>query len=146
MRFWVLLLACVAAHSALVPRLSFEELTDQSDLVASGYINRSWVAWDASHKYLWTHYELDVTSLHKGTAGRVVEFAEPGGTADGIAMEIAGSVIYVPGENVFVFLQKMPNGYLRTTGWAQGKYSLGMGRPTAAELGARVAAHAGRPK
>jgi hypothetical protein len=31
-------------------------------------------------------------------------------------------VVYQVGDRVLVFLQRMPNGYLRTTGWSQGKY------------------------
>jgi hypothetical protein len=62
-----------------------------------------------------------------------VEFAEPGGAVDGVGMDIAGSVSYRTGENVLIFLQRMPNGYLRTTGWGQGKYSIdGAGRLRAA--------------
>jgi len=107
-----------------VARLSFEELADTSDLVVAGRPTRSWTAWDASHKYIWTHYEVSVTSVHKGAPGSTVELAEPGGVLDGIAMGIAGSVGYTPGEYVLVFLQRMPNGYLRTTGWGQGRYPI----------------------
>jgi hypothetical protein len=115
---------CGTATGTIVPRLSFEELTDSSDAVVSGTVIRSWPAWDSGHKYIWTHYELSVTASHKGTAPSRVEFAEPGGTLDGVALAIAGTVSYWPGERVVVFLQKMPNGYLRTTGWGQGKYGL----------------------
>jgi hypothetical protein len=39
-------------------------------------------------------------------------------------MVIQGAVAYAPGDQVVVFLSRMPNRYLRTTGWAQGKYEL----------------------
>jgi hypothetical protein len=39
-------------------------------------------------------------------------------------MAVAGAVVYQPGNRVLVFLQHMPNGYLRTTGWSQGKYTV----------------------
>jgi hypothetical protein len=39
-------------------------------------------------------------------------------------MAIAGTVEYAPGDQVAVFLERMPNGYLRTTGWGQGKYTV----------------------
>ncbi len=113
-----------SARATSIERLSFEQLADSSDVVVSGRINRSWTAWDENHKYIWTHYEISVTTNAKGAAAPVIEFAEPGGTLDGVAMIIPGSVVYSPGEKVFIFLQKMPNGYLRTTGWGQGKYSV----------------------
>jgi hypothetical protein len=112
------------AGATEVARLSFEELADTSDLVVSGHATRAWAAWDTNHKYIWTHYELSVASVHKGAPGSTVELAEPGGALDGIVMGIAGSVAYTPGEYVLVFLQRMPNGYLRTTGWGQGKYPI----------------------
>jgi len=112
------------AGATLIPGVSFETLTDSSEIVVSGRIARSWAAWDPAHKYIWTHYELITTAALKGGAFSKVEFAEPGGELDGKIMSIAETVTYAPGENVVVFLSRMPNGYLRTTGWAQGKYSV----------------------
>ena len=127
------LLLLQTAHATSVPELTFEELTDTSNAIATGQVMRSWTAWDAEHKYIWTHYQLSVTSVKKGASADVVEFAEPGGVVDGVGMAIAGSVSYQPGENVLIFLQRMPNGYLRTTGWGQGKYVVdGAGRLHAA--------------
>ncbi len=48
--------------------------------------------------------------------------SEPGGIVGDKGMNIAGAVGYQQGENVVVFLQRMPNGYLRTAGWSQGKF------------------------
>ena len=117
-------LLAVVAGATLIPSVSFEALTDSSEIVISGRIARSWTAWDAGHKYIWTHYELIATAAFKGNATSRVEFAELGGELDGKIMPIAGTVTYATGENVVVFLSRMPNGYLRTTGWAQGKYSV----------------------
>jgi hypothetical protein len=72
-------------------------------------------------KYYLT-YELSVSSVHKGAARTAVTVSEPGGVVGGRGMTIAGSVEYSPGDQVAVFLQRMPNGYLRTAGWGQGKY------------------------
>lgn len=112
------------AFATDIPRLSFEELTDASSLVLTGTVTRSWSAWEPTHKYIWTHYVVAVESVHKGAPARLVEFAEPGGTVDGFAMSVEGAVVYRPADKVLVFLQRVPNGYLRTTGWGQGKYSV----------------------
>jgi hypothetical protein len=113
-----------SASATLVPRLSFEQLTDASETIVSGRITTTWTAWDQEHKYIWTHYNLSVASALKGTPSTIVEFAEPGGALGSYVMNIAGSVSYAVGDNMVVFLARMPNGYLRTTGWAQGKYAL----------------------
>ena len=113
-----------SAGATLIPRLSFEQLTDSSELVVAGHVTNSWTAWDSEHKYIWTHYSFSVDSTLKGARARTIEFAEPGGVVNGTSMTVAGSVVYAFGENMVVFLSRMPNGYLRTSGWAQGKFSV----------------------
>lgn len=113
------------AGATSVPSLTFEELTDQSELVVSGQVTRSWSAWDSEHKFIWTHHEVAISGVEKGSPGATVTISEPGGVVGDRGMSIAGSVAYRPGEQVAVFLHRMPNGYLRTTGWGQGKYSIG---------------------
>jgi len=118
------LLFALTAQATSVPKVTFEQLTDQSELIVSGEIARSWMAWDNSHHFIWTHYELSIGSTYKGVARPTIEFAEPGGVAGGLRQTIADTVQYGVGEKVFIFLERMPNGYLRTTGWSQGKYTL----------------------
>jgi hypothetical protein len=120
----IILLWMSNAGATSVPGLSFEELTDRSELIVSGQIARSWADWDTAHKFIWTHYELTISSAQKGSPGATVVLSEPGGAVGIQGMAIAGAVVYQPGERVLVFLQRMPNGYLRTTGWSQGKYTV----------------------
>jgi hypothetical protein len=131
---WVLVLLATAGATS-IPSLSFEELTDRSELIVTGRINRAWADWDTGHKYIWTHYELGVSAALKGNPDATVILSEPGGVSGIEGMNIAGSVVYHPGETVLLFLQRMPNGYLRTTGWSQGKYRVDKtGRLQAAAL------------
>ena len=117
------LLAAGIAGATTIERLSFAEMTDSSEAIVAGQITDSWSAWDSGHKYIWTHYRILVSNSIKG-AGSLVEIAEPGGVVDGIGMKIGGSTDFRRGETVLVFLQRMPNGYLRTAGLGQGKYSV----------------------
>lgn len=112
------------ALATSIPRLSFEQLCDASESIVSGRITQSWTAWDSEHKYIWTHYRIAVTDSAKGPRTGSLEFAEPGGALGGQVQSIADTVTYAPGEHVAVFLARMPNGYLRTTGWAFGKYTV----------------------
>jgi hypothetical protein len=120
----LVLVGLSTAGATSVSSLSFEELTDRSEVVVTGKINRAWADWDAEHKYIWTHYELGVSAALKGTPGSTLILSEPGGLVGIEGMSIAGSVRYQAGEAVLVFLQRMPNSYLRTTGWSQGKYTV----------------------
>ena len=118
------LLWAMTAGATIVPNLSFEEITDHSELIVSGQITRSWTDWDSQHRYIWTHYELAVSARHKGASAATIIVSEPGGVVGIEGLAVAGAVGYQPGEHVLIFLQRMPNGYLRTTGWSQGKYDV----------------------
>ena len=113
-----------ALHATTIPRLTFEQLADGSETIVSGRIAQTWTAWDAEHKYIWTHYLLSVSERAKGASASTIEFAEPGGAVGASTMAIVGTVTYGVGDRVAIFLARMPNGYLRTTGWAQGKYTI----------------------
>ena len=118
----------LAAFATSVPRMSFEELTDRSEVVVSGEVTRTWSEWDSAHKFIWTHHELAVSGTQKGKAAATVVVSEPGGIVGGLGMSIAGSVVYQNGDKVVAFLERMQNGLLRTTGWGQGKYRVDGGR------------------
>ena len=117
-------LLAFAAQATSIPQLSFEELTDKSEIIAAGQVMRSWSDWDTTHQHIWTHYELSVSTAYKGQSAPTIVISEPGGVVGGLGMRVAGSVVYQPGDSVFVFLERMPNGFLRTTGWGQGQYKV----------------------
>src|SRR5438067_8546808 len=96
----IVFLLAGSARATSVPAFSFEELTDQSQLIVSGEITRSWSDWDSAHKFIWTHHELSVSQSAKGSAGATVVLSEPGGAVGNRAMSIAGSVAYRPGDRV----------------------------------------------
>lgn len=147
--FSICLLWASNAAATSVPALSFEQLTDHSELVVTGEITRTWSDWDSEHKFIWTHYELSVAAAQKGSPSSAVVLSEPGGVVGIQGMSIAGAVTYQTGEKVLVFLQRMPNGYLRTTGWSQGKFELdanGRIHSTAPLGGLEIVTAAGSPK
>jgi hypothetical protein len=113
-----------ACGATSVPRLSLEEMVVHSEMIVSGRVIRTWATWDSQHQFIWTHNEILVEDVVKGRHSDKVVVSEPGGVVDGIGMQIAGSPRYALGERVMVFLERMPNSYLRTTGMGQGKLSI----------------------
>ena len=120
----ILQLLCLAARATLVPALNLSGLIDQSEFIVHGRVTQSWAAWDSAHKYIWTHYRLEVIDGVKGNPGSSVTVSEPGGSLDGGSMSISGAPEYAIGETAIVFLYRTPVGYLRATGYAQGKYTV----------------------
>jgi hypothetical protein len=121
--FAAVLMATIASATTIA-RLSLDEMTGRSEMIVSGQVTESFTAWDSEHKYIWTHYIIAVDNSVKGSGARTVEIAEPGGIIGIIGMNIGGATGYIKGEHVLIFLERMPNGYLRTAGLGQGKYGI----------------------
>jgi hypothetical protein len=138
----VLGLPCVSA--AMFPRLSLEDLVAQSEIIAQAKIGRSRTAWDAKHRFIWTHYQLEVTDSIRGAGGNIV-VSEPGGKQNGVEQHFDGVLAWPPGKKVLVFLHRTPIGYFRTVGGPQGRMAIGAGQRVYVDLqGAEFAGPAGR--
>jgi hypothetical protein len=121
---FVLLAGIGALQATLVPRMSLEEVVDASESIVHGTVTRTWTDWDEAHKYIWTHYEIQVMDKLKGDAPGTLVVSEPGGTVGETELQIVGTPHYEKGEEVVLFAERTPLGYLRTCGWGQGKFNV----------------------
>ncbi len=117
----LLLATTLPVYGTLVVQLSFDELVQQSEVVAHGRVVSSRVAWDADRSSLWTHYEIQIEESLKGELESLVSIQEPGGELDGVVSDVAGTPRYAVGEEVVVFAARA-GAVLRTCGWGQGRY------------------------
>lgn len=120
--------ACLLSRAAIIPSLSLEELVHHSEIIAHGRVTNSWSAWDSRHKYIWTHYSFELIEPILGIPRSALAISEPGGSLDGMNMQVSGAVSYAVGEEIIVFLYRTPIGYLRAVGGGQGKYTLVSGK------------------
>lgn len=128
-RFFALCVIFQAAFATTVLRRSLEELVVGSDQILHGRVLRHSVEWDSSHRFLWTHYSVEITDVLKGSRGSAITISEPGGTRDGLTMSISGVAQFADGEEVVVFLHRTPIGFWRTYGYGQGKFSVRAAAP-----------------
>jgi hypothetical protein len=108
--------------AAVVPRLGLDQMISESARIVHGRVLSSQTG--SSARFIWTHYRVQVLETWKGDASREIIVSEPGGSLNGLSMEIAGAVTFGPGEEVVLFLYQTPIGYWRTSGYWQGKLNV----------------------
>ena len=121
------LIAPAVATATVVPRLDLQHMVQSSESIVHARVVRHWSAWDSLHRFIWTHYEMDVQDRLKGGAATTV-ISEPGGTAEGMGMKVEGVPEHRDGEEMVVFLHRTPVGYWRCYGLAQGKFTVDQAR------------------
>lgn len=123
-RWLLLLLSVTACVASSFPALSLCALVSQAEVIVSGTVVRSWTGWDVEHRFIWTHNEIKVSGTMKGKPQASITVSEPGGTVDGMAMQIPGGTAFMAGEHIHLFLYRTPLGYWRTVGYGQGKFTI----------------------
>lgn len=122
----VLTLAPMLASSVLastVLSLSEDQLVDRADLVVRGLVRSATSAVRATGFPVFTAVELEVIEVLKGDhTAPSVHFSMPGGDMDGRRYVVPGTPSVHPGEDVVVFLVRLPSGERTLVGMAQGKY------------------------
>jgi hypothetical protein len=118
----ILAVYAAALQATTIPRLSLNELAQGSGLIVHGRVLRQWCGWDPEHRFIWTHSELAIREVLKGRPNTTITISEPGGTVNGLTMQVPGVVQFAAGEEVVVFLHDTPLHYWRVRGWTQGKY------------------------
>ena len=118
--FTSFLLPLVCLGTSIV-RISLEQTVAQAEWIVEGDVVRNWCGWDSAHRMIWTHAEIAVKDRWKGSIGSTVTISEPGGSVNGMAIDVPGMVRYLPGEHVVAFLYRTPIGFIRTVGLSQGK-------------------------
>jgi hypothetical protein len=78
--------------------------------------------WNAAHTKIFTEIELDVAEAYKGSARGRVRMLQLGGEVDGVRVTVHGTLQWVSGEEVLVFLEPYRDGAFHVTGFSQGKF------------------------
>jgi hypothetical protein len=104
-----LALLAAPAFGATVLRLSFEQLTEKSDVVVRGRVVGSTPKLNAAAGRISTFTDVEVTEAIKGAPGKRITVRQPGGEVGGIGQSVPGSARFAPGEEVVLFLQRAPD-------------------------------------
>ncbi|MBN1946615.1 MAG: hypothetical protein JW797_13150 [Bradymonadales bacterium] len=124
-----ILLACwlvvPASEASVVVRYSLDQMVWQADGIVHGRVLSLQSLREGT--IIATYVEIEVIESYKGAhspGDRLVVYRH-GGTADGYTMLVAGEPLFVPGEEVLLFLENRPAASEPLVlGMAQGKFSV----------------------
>jgi hypothetical protein len=116
------LLSAAPARATLALARSLEEMARIADVVAIAHVESSDAAWRG--KRIYTLARLTPTRLLKGKAEGELLVEVEGGVVGAIGQQVAGAPRFTPGEDVAVFLHRVPDTdppVYRVVGMSQGK-------------------------
>ncbi len=125
-----LLLVCLtipaAARATVVVELSLEELVLRADAIVRARVLRTGSHLETYEGHLDPHTTSELAPLEwlKGAGGERLFVDELGGDVPDGHRWIAGTPRYAAGDEVVVFLRRLPGGAYRTLGLSQGRFEI----------------------
>jgi hypothetical protein len=127
---FVILLAAASPAGATVMVVADESaMAAESVAVVSGWVKKVEAALHPVSEAIHTYVHIEVDEVLSGAVPAAdIVLRESGGRVGDLTETIFGSPDYRAGEQVVVFLDRHPDGALRTTHMAMGKFTLGVDR------------------
>lgn len=126
-----LLLAVAAAQATTLRRMSLDELTADSGVVARVRCVASESRWEGGR--IWTFTTFEVVETLKGSAPSTIRVRLIGGRAGSLTSRVEGVPRFSAGEEAYVFLAPASHGDWTVTGWALGTFRLTRDKRTGSE-------------
>jgi hypothetical protein len=112
----------VSLSGSTLLRLSLTDMIQKSTMIVRGTIQPGTSA-ALRGSLIYTHYQLSVTTVYKGTpAGTSVDVAVPGGALNGVQQPVAGAPSLTPGQDGVFFLWTSKSGLTQVIGLSQGLF------------------------
>jgi hypothetical protein len=114
------LFVTAATQAAVLVAMDLPELVSQSDLIVVGSATKQSSRY--VNKLIVTDVTLAVSSALKGAAkpGEPVVVTHLGGSVGEVGLNVPGAAVFKNGEQVVVFLRRVPSGDWNVTGMSQG--------------------------
>jgi len=122
--FVLVLTVPVAASATQVQYLPVETLGSESPVVVRGKVTGVRSYWNDARTRILTETTVRVSDRYKGAPAGELKIVQMGGELDGVRMTVAGSLEWVQGEDVVLFLQDSLPGRYRVAGFSQGKFGV----------------------
>lgn len=119
-------LTAIPAHATVMVEIPIEQLVFDADAIVHASVARTGTQLETFDGHLEPHTiaELRVLGWIKGSGAEQLAIDELGGTVNGSGSWIDGTPRYREGEEVIVFLRRLPSGAYRTVGMEQGRFCI----------------------
>jgi hypothetical protein len=114
------LAALSLAHAATLQLLSLNDMIQKSTTIVRGSVQLT--GGQMHGRYIYTHYTIQVVEQWKGAPATQIDFAVPGGTANGLHESIAGAPSFVNGQEYVLYLWTSRSGLTQVIGLSQGVF------------------------
>jgi hypothetical protein len=101
-------------------QLSLTDMIQQSTMIVQGVAQPSYTAFRGS--IIYTHYQIQVSQVLKGSAAPTVDVAVIGGMANGHRQSYAGAPTLAAGQQYILFLWTSKTGLTQVIGLSQGLF------------------------
>ena len=117
----------IPAHATVMVEIPIEQLIGDADVIVHGTVVRDGTRLAQIDGRFEPHSiaEVRVEDWLKGDSADVLEIDEIGGETPSYGRWIEGTPRYRRGDEVIVFLRRLPSGSFRTLGMAQGRFEVG---------------------
>ena len=120
-----MVLGSTADATTLVP-LTADQLVDASDTIVRGTVTEVWTEADPDSGHVWTHAQVEVSTVLKGAEAELLIIQQPGGMWASQTTTVAGTARFSVGEDAYFFVEHLSSGRSVTTGMFQGKFNIQM--------------------
>jgi hypothetical protein len=118
----LLLALALPAGAAVAIAATVEDLAAESDTVLRARVESRTTRRSEDRRHLRTEVVLVVNERLRGEASGRVGVVVPGGVLGDVGQRVDGAPAFEDGEEVVVFLRRLPGGAFRVHGLAQGKF------------------------
>lgn len=133
------------AEATTMIQLSLNQLVDASDTVVRGTVTEMWTEADPRTGTIWTHAQVDISSVLKGNPTQdVIILEQPGGQLGHHGTIVEGVARFSVGEEGYFFVEQLESDRNVTVGMFQGKYNVRLEPQSRQEIVVRFPVHPAR--
>jgi len=117
-----LLAVCMSAQASTLLQLSLDDMIRKSTVVVRGTVQRNQSALHGS--VIYTHYQVRVSEVWKGSAPGSLDIVVPGGVLNGARETYSGAPSLVNGHEYVLYLWTSKTGLTQIIGLSQGLFDV----------------------